>query len=152
MEDDNVSEGWRRDGQGEVRRLRHACTTGGTQHHTSEVEMENPPEGRRAMVDIRKLIEAQEIKKDETDMQVLETAARIERKMRMELSWKTKREHYKYRTWAMEWLMDTSVDSAVTVGSRMVDNTVHEVITEICNGGEDASKEKSARRMTDVSL
>ena len=104
------------------------------------------------MVDIRKPIEAQEIKKDEADMQVLETAARLERKMRMELSWETKREHYKYRTWAMEWLMDTSVDSAVTVGSRMVDNTVHEVITEICNGGEDASKEKSARRMTDVSL
>jgi hypothetical protein len=100
-EENEISpEGWKGD---EPEEVRCACTTGDTLHQASQVVKENLPSGRKDK-SITEMFISQEKKKMEGRIATLETEERMERKRRMETSWREKRNHFDLLRWAKEWL------------------------------------------------
>ena len=131
VQDEKISpEGWKGDEPEEVRR---AHTTGGTYHHTSQEvkeslpggsepkkdqecqEKETIPAGRKTLK-IPELFKSQERKIMEKDGLRLEKEERIERKRRIENSWKYKRTHYDHLRWARELLVGQVMDQVLLEG------------------------------------
>ena len=135
-------EGWKGDEPEEVRRAR---TTGGTLHQASQVVKENLPSGRKDK-SIMEMFRSQEKKKMEGRIATLETEERMERKRRMETSWREKRNHYELLRWAKEWLTGLVLEQVTLAARKIMEDKVIEV-EDIVGTIVQTSQEIPASRM-----